>query len=357
MSITSGKVTMKEIAERCGVSKSLVSRILNQDPSLRTTPQTRERVLTAVEAAGYVRDHHAQALAHVRTAAVPPARRIGYVTFSSRSHIGHPYFSHIIDAVVDEATRCGVQVPFRVTVEEFRRRVEELTAEYAADPLDGLILLGAVKDDCLTAAIHRIAPRVVSVDGQFDRSSDYVGVDTARSILLGLDHLLGLGYTDIGVLCGSDDRRLTACEERMHECGLTLDPAWIIDCGYSVDIARERVAKKLRSCPPPRAIVACNDEMAIGCIKALKDAGLRIPQDVAVTGHDDISLAAYVDVPLTTVRVYKKEIGRLAVKILLDRIETGRRNAVQLEVPGKLIKRASCGWKLAGAENDRRNDP
>ena len=89
--------------------------------------------------------------------------------------------------------------------------------------------------------------------------------------------------------------------------------------------------------------------MAIGCIKALKEGGWRIPEDVAVTGHDDISLAAYVDVPLTTVHIYKKEMGRLAVKILLDRIETGRKNVVLLEIPGKLIKRDSCGWKAAGA--------
>lgn len=342
------KVTMKEIADRCGVSKSLVSRILNGDPTLRTTPATRERVLTIVEEAGYVKNLNARALSIARLPEVLDQPRVGYVTFSSRNHLGHPYFSHIIDGIIEEAARCHAQLPFRMSVTEFRGQLSTVLQQYQAQPLDGLILLGAVDDGKLSRAIRQIARHVVSMDGQFDKNSDYVGVDSSRSILLGLEHLLGLGYTDIGVLCGSNDGRLAACESCLRQHGLAINANWVINGEYSVDVAREKVAQALKLYRPPRAIVACNDEMAIGCIKALKESGWRIPKDVAVTGHDDISLAAYVDVPLTTVHIYKKEMGRLAVKILLDRIETGRKNVVLLEIPGKLIKRDSCGWKANG---------
>lgn len=105
------KVTMKEIADRCGVSKSLVSRILNGDPTLRTTPATRERVLTIVEEAGYVKNINAQALSIARLPETSEQPRLGYVTFSSRNHLGHPYFSHVIDGIIEEAARCHGRSP------------------------------------------------------------------------------------------------------------------------------------------------------------------------------------------------------------------------------------------------------
>ncbi|MDD6235844.1 MAG: LacI family DNA-binding transcriptional regulator [Clostridiales bacterium] len=338
------KFTMKDVAERCGVSKTLVSRILNDDPTLHTRPATRERVLRVIEEMGYVKNINAQALYIARLPEISEQPNIGYVTFASYKHPGHPYFSHVIEGIIEEAAHSHVQLPFSLSVTEFQQQLPIVLQQYQEHPLDGLILLGAVNDK-LRRVIPKITRHVVSLDGQFDKNSDYVGVDTSRSILLGLEHLLNLGYTDIGLLCGGNDKRLSACKRCLWEHGLEANANWIINGEFSVDIAYERVTTALQSYRPPRAIVAYNDEMAIGCIKALQKGGWRVPEDVAVTGHDDISLAAYVDVPLTTVRVYKKEIGRLAVKILLDRIETKRKNAVLLEVPGKLIKRDSCGWR------------
>ncbi len=338
------KLTMKDVAERCGVSKTLVSRILNEDPTLHTRPDTREKVLHVIEEMGYVKNVNAQALYIARFPEPSVQPNIGYVTFASYKHPGHPYFSHVIEGIVEEAAHSHVQLPFSLSVTEFQQQLPTVLQQYQEHPLDGLILLGGVNDK-LQRVVPKIARYVVSLDGQFDKNSDYVGIDTSRSILLGLEHLLSLGYTDIGLLCGGDDKRLRACKRCLWEHGLEANADWIINGEFSVDIAYERVAAALETHRPPRAIVAYNDEMAIGCIKALQKAGWRVPGDVAVTGHDDISLAAYVDVPLTTVRVYKKEIGRLAVKILLDRIETKRKNAVLLEIPGKLIKRDSCGWR------------
>lgn len=338
------KFTMKDVAERCGVSKTLVSRILNEDPALHVRTATREKVLQTVEEMGYVKNLNAQALYIARFSEISERPTIGYVTFASYKRPGHPYFSHVIEGIVEEAARSQLQLPFSLSVTEFQQQLPIVLQQYQEHPLDGLILLGAVNDK-LRRVIPKITRRVVSLDGQFDRNSDYVGIDTSRSILLGLEHLLSLGYTDIGLFCGGNDKRLRACLDCLSAHGLQANPDWIINGEFVVEIAYDRVAHALTAHRPPRAIVAYNDEMAIGCIKALRKAGFRVPEDVAVTGHDDISLAAYVDVPLTTVRVDKKGIGRLAVKILLDRIETKRKNPVLLEVPGKLIKRESCGWK------------
>ena len=340
------KVTMKEIAEQCGVCKAVVSRVLSEDPTLRITPETRQRVLSVVERLGYSRNVNAQALASNKNARETAVLRIGYITFTSRKHSGHPYFSHVADGIEEEAARNHMQVLIRMETQEFRQSLGMLLETYQDHPLDGIILLGKIQEESACHTIRRIARHVISMSGQFDKTSDYVGTDTLQSILLAMEHLRQLQYTEFGVLHGSTSEQAAVCCRWLQEHGLTLKPGWYVDGEYAVDVAYERTLEALQSGRPPRAIVSCNDEMAIGCIRALREKGWRVPEDVAVTGHDDISLAAYVDVPLTTVRIYKREMGRLAVKILLDRIESKRKNPVLLEIPGKLIKRDSCGWKL-----------
>ncbi len=341
------KVTMKMIAERCGVSKSLISRILNEDPTLRVTPETRQRVISTVEELQYRRDVNARILSTSRTPKDDKQRRIGYLTFSARKHTGHPYFSHIIDGIMSEAAQHHAQVLISMGTEEAHMQMSALLKVYGETPLDGLILLGRISDPGLRQTIRQIARYVVCLDGQFDKKSDYVGTDSTQSIIQVLEHLHKLGYTEYGLLHGWPDGRMETCSRWLEEHGLTLLPEWSVNGEFTLDIAENRIAKVLEEHKPPRAIVACNDEMAIGCIRALQNAGYRVPEDVAVTGHDDISLAAYVDVPLTTVHVYKKELGRLAVKILLDRVETGRKPPVSMEVASKLVKRDSCGWRLS----------
>lgn len=343
------KVTMKTIAERCGVSKTLVSRILSEDPTLRVTPETRQKVIEAVEELHYQRNVNAQLLSSSRVPKGLKQYRIGYLSFTSRKHTGHPYFSHIIDGIIEEATRCHMQILLGIGMDEARFQVQSLQKTYESNPLDGLILLGRVDDAALYRTIQNISRYVVSMDGQFDKNSDYVGTDSSKSILLALEHFQKLGYTEYGLLYGNKDRRREACESWLAQRGLTLRPEWEINGEFTLDIAYYQTCEVLRSHKPPRAIVACNDEMAIGAIRALQNAGYRVPEDVAVIGHDDISLAAYVDVPLTTIHVYKKELGRLAVKILLDRLETRRTPPVTLEVSSKLVKRESCGYRLRGS--------
>ena len=341
------KVTMKMIADRCGVSKTLVSRILSEDPMLRVTPETRQKVIAMVEELQYHRNPNARLLASSRVSGGTKHYRIGYLSFSSRKHTGHPFFSRIIDGIIEESARCHAQILLGMGMDEAKLQIQTLQKLYEDDPLDGLILLGRVDDAALRRMLQKIARCIVSMDGQFDKSSDYVGTDSSKSILLALDHFTKLGYTEYGLLHGMDKRR-DVCVNWFAEHGFTLKPDWDINGEFTLDITHSRITEALAKSTPPRAIIACNDEMAIGAISALQSAGYRVPEDVAVMGHDDISLAAYVDVPLSTIHVYKKELGRLSVKILLDRIETKRKPPVFLEVASKLVKRESCGWRLDG---------
>lgn len=340
------KITMQEVAERCGVSKALVSRILNEDPTLRVTPATRKKVVEMAEQLNYRRNINAQALSMSRRQANVKQLRIGYLSFSSRKHMGHPYFSRIIEGIVDEAARSNATVLVGMGMDDAQKQSENLLNEYADDPLDGIILLGRLEDKKLKRVVERIARYVVCMSKGYDKKSDYVGTDATKSILLVLEHLYKTGYREYGLLYGGDDLRRDACLQWLEEHELSVAPQWQIDGEFTLSVAQNRVAEVLTEHKPPAAIIAANDEMAIGCIRALQQAGYRIPEDVAVTGHDDILLAAYVEVPLTTVHIYKKELGRLATKMLLDRIQNRRQTPISVEVASKLIRRDSCGYKL-----------
>ena len=340
------KITMQEVAERCGVSKALVSRILNEDPTLRVTPATRKKVVEMAEQLNYQRNINAQALSMSRRQANIKQLRIGYLSFSSQKHIGHPYFSRIIEGIIDEAARSNTIVLVGMGMDDAQKQAENLLKEYADDPLDGMILLGRLDEKKLKRVVDRIARYVVCMNKGYDKKSDYVGTDASLSILPALEHLYKLGYKDYGLLYGGDDVRYETCVNWLRNHQLSVSPEWQIDGEFTLSVAQERVAKALEKYKPPRAIVASNDEMAIGCIRALQQAGYSVPEDVAVTGHDDILLAAYVEVPLTTVHVYKKELGRLATRMLLDRIQSGRKATIELEVSSKLVRRDSCGYKL-----------
>lgn len=340
------KVTMKTIAERCGVSQAVVSRILNEDPSLRVTPATRQKVIEMVELLEYHRNNNAQMLSASNSQKYVKPLRIGYLSYSSRKHTGHPYFSRIIDGINEEAARCHAEIHIAMGMDEARMQADFLLKSYADDPLDGIIVLGYLDDSLMHRVIDKIAKCVISMDRNYDKKSDYVGTDSAKSILLALEHLYKIGHKEYGLLYGGMDPRRDACLKWMEEHQLTIRPEWQIDGEFTLDVAQSRVAAILEKHKPPSALVACNDEMAIGCIRALQKAGYRVPEDVAVTGHDDILLAGYVDVPLTTVKIYKKELGRLAVKVLQERVQTGRKPPIAVEVASKLVRRESCGYNL-----------
>jgi DNA-binding LacI/PurR family transcriptional regulator len=345
------KVTMKDIAETCGVSKSLVSRIVNNDRSLRVPNKTRKRIVDEIERTGYVRNVNACALSYMKNATPSANRKIGYVTFTSKTTDGHPYFSHVLEGIVDALSKTNCRLALSVSINELNSQMESICEQFQGEnQLDGIILLGNIEIASLHNTIKKIARYVISMDGTFDNKSDFVGVNLNESIQLAIDYVIKLGYTDVGLLCASKAHaeRLQRCHFAMSQHKLAFNENWVLDGGYTYQTAYQIVKKQLESHNPPRCIVAWNDEMALGGIKALTESGYRVPEDVAMTGHDDIPIAAYADVPLTTVHLYKEELGSLAVEILLQRIENNRKFPIKVEVPSYLVKRTSCGRKSHG---------
>lgn len=339
------RVTMKEIADACGVSKSLVSRIVNNDKTLRIPDKTRKRVVDEIERTGYIRNVNACALSYMKNTTPIASRRIGYVTFSSKTTDGHPYFSHVLEGIVDALSKSNCKLALDVTINELNARQDSILEQFQGEnQLDGIILLGSIMLPQLRNTIKKIARYVISMEGTFDHRSDFVGVNLNESIQTAIDYVVNSGYTDIGMVCAAKihKQRLQGCYEKINKYNLTFNKDWVLNGDYSYQSAYQAVKKQLKLYMPPRCIVSWNDEMALGVIKALLEGGYKVPEDVAVTGHDDIPIAAYADVPLTTVHLYKEELGSLAVEILLQRIENRRKFPIKVEVPSYMVKRASC---------------
>lgn len=334
------KVRMIDIAQECGVSKALVSRVINNDPTLKVPDSTREKILSVVERMGYIPDQNARQLSYQNPSARNRQFKIGYITFTSNGKLGHPFFSHIVEGIMMQAQEMDCMLTMAVSIDEFCRDYF-YQKKNNIEAVDGLILLGRVEDPRLKKYLKKLATHIIVMDGYFDADADFVGTNFMKSLQLAMDYIVECGYQSIGMLTGEQSDRLAFCTEYLNSKGVTLEPDWVLNCGYMVSSGYKIVNEQLKGKKPPRAIMAWNDEMALGCLKALIQNGYRVPEDVALIGHDDINMAAYAEVPLTTVKIYKRELGKLAVKVLLDRLSCGRKVPICVEIPGKLKVRES----------------
>lgn len=338
------RVTMADIAKIAGVSKTLVSRVINDDKSLTIPVETRDKVWDAIQKHGYIPDTTARSLARKMSGgAGDKTITIGYVTYNSFEKIGHPYFSAILQGIEEEVYAQGCRLGSTYTVEELNRK-RYLRERIQAERMDGIIYLGDIERP-FYEALKSMASYGVCLEKLMDPAMDFVGTDIAQSAKLAMDHLLAAGYRRIGFLGKTDDERYRIYRESLEARSLPLQPEWLLDPSYIMENAYRLTTDNLARHAPPEAIFAANDEMAIGCMRAFIEHGCRIPEDVAVMGHDDIKMAAFASVPLSTVRIYKEEIGRMAVKVLIDRVKTKRKIPIRVEFPPKLIVRDSCGFR------------
>lgn len=337
------KRTIKDIAEACGVSITTVSRILNEDSTLRCKPETRARVLAEIERTAYMPDYHARYLANNSFKAQKDVR-IGFVTYKGATVKMHSYFDRIAEGIATFLAEAKCQV-YRFYVddvaEKFRRR-ESLCEK----KLDGLILFGAVSDD-FADYLSGQAKYLSSIYGSFIEKADFVGSDMCATMNCMLDYVRACGFGDIGVVTGGQGERVAALLAYAEKIGLTVNRDYFFDALNDQNAADAMMKEKLSSGnKPPRIMCCMNDEMAIGVMNALLDFGYRVPEDVSVTGHDDILKSNYSRVPLTTVRIYKEEIGRIVTDLLLERINYKRKFPVRVIVPCELVIRKSVNKNI-----------
>ena len=331
------KRTMKEIAEACHVSTSLVSRIINKDPTLKCRPETIDRVIKEIEKNDYIPNQNAKALAK---SSMLSRRKItiGYVSYKGDNNLMNAFFNSIAEGVISILNEARCEVSGYYVDEIHEKYINKKTL--SANRFDGIIIFGTLDDDLLKY-LQSQCKYMSSIYGAFSPNYDFVGTDFNASLNSMLDLIKDYGYDEIGFVTGSDDSRNEAIKKYAKSIGLSFDNNFIFD-GLNVTTASyNKMNELLKEHVPPKCICCMNDEMAIGVINALLDNNYSVPQDVSVTGHDDIMKASYCKVPVTTVRIFKEEIGRLITDLLLERIYYGRKFPVKVLVPCEIVIRDS----------------
>ena len=335
----SNRITIQRVAELANVSKATVSRVLNGYPHVR--PELRERVQKVINETGYQPNNIARLLASDRS------RIIGLVISSNAQMVfNDPYFPALTEAVYKGAARNELILTLSVSYSEQQARTT-LSGILAAGLFDGLILTADYKGTALINQLQAAGiPFVFIGRPRVDDGVHYVDADNHQGGVLATAYLISRGYRRVATIASAenasgDDRTAGYCHA-LAEHGIDLDENLIVYGDYSHASGYNGMKELIRQ--RPDAVFVASDTMALGALRALREAGLRVPEDIAIVSHDDLPPAIQADPPLTTVRQPIAETGTLAVELLAEIIDSdGAMPARRIVLPVELVVRASCG--------------
>jgi LacI family transcriptional regulator len=329
--------TLADIARALGVSKMTVSRAINNHPEI--SPETRSRVLEAAQRMNYRPNQYARALTTNRSFL------LGVVV----PDLMHSYFAEICRGIESVAKPLGYQNLICSTDEDAPNEQVEIGA--LLPRTDGLILASSAApgDTKFYRRIIREGAKLVLMDRQLEGlRSPTVTTDDVKVGMLATEHLINLGHQRIGHLKGTvastAARRLEGYKKALAKHRLTLNESLVRECGFTEKDGYESMSAWLREGSVPSAIFAANDPAAIGAMSAVTEAGLRIPEDVAIVGGGNIHYGDMLKVPLTTVAWSTLEMGQAAARLLIELVEGKKgRKEHHVIVEPELVVRESCG--------------
>ena len=353
LSETNGRrPTIRDVAERAGVSKSLVSLVMRGEPMVRE--EKRRRVHQAADELGYRMNLAARSLSDVRS------RTIGVLVADLRNPLLVDVVERAGQVFEDEGLSTlliSAVMPARPTSGP---RIDDRAIGALKDlRVEAMLVVGSVPDRKALAEVLGDMPVVVAAAGAEGLRADVVRNDDHLGMRLVVDYLVAGGHTAIAHLGGlggdvAEERVAGYCAGMAHH-GLE-SKIEVADSDFSEDAGYRGAARLLRGRRPVTAIAAVNDLAAVGAMSAVADAGLRVPGDVAVTGYDDTFVSAIRQVSLTSVNPDSSGIGSLAAHCVLRRIEDPGRPEEEHLLPPRLVTRYSSGVPILGvgaARQDR----
>ncbi len=311
----SGTVSVRDIAERAGVSLGTVSNVLNRPD--RVGSETRARVQQAIDEMGFVRNEAARQLRAGRS------RTIGLLVLD----VGNPFFTDIAAGVELAAAKAGLSVVLCNSADSAEREAhylgvleEQRTYGVLLSPVGGVT--------ARVSALRQRGTSVVLVDRRASRSFCSVSVDDVVGGEIALSHLIGLGHRRIAYVGGPPAfkqvaDRLAGARQALGAAGLPASDLRVVATS-ALTVAQGRWAGEQIAAGPadrrPTAVFCANDLLALGILQAMTNRRLRVPDDVAIVGYDDIEFAAAAAVPLTSVRQPRAQLGEAATELLVDEV-------------------------------------
>ena len=327
------KVNIRKISEITGFSMSTVSNALNRKRGVNK--QTAEKILKSAEELGYRVEEE---LTKIRFVIF---RKNGMIIDESSFHPA------VIEGVEHQAKLMGYETIF-CYVDVNDPDYEEQLVDILEDKQSAVVLLGTemMEEDYEPYACSK--NRIILLDGRSDRYAiDSVLINDTEAAEEAVGYLAGKGHERIGYLRG--EFRIQAFRSRelgyyqkMHRLGLPVKPEYIAVVGTRIETAYQKMKEYLaRAEELPTAFFADNDVIAIGCMRAMKECGYDVPGDISVIGFDDVAYGMVSDPPLSTMHVYKQELGARAVCELLSMTEKDNRAKVKIQVCAEFVERGS----------------
>lgn len=338
---TTKRPTQGDVARRAEVSQATVSYVLSKNPSIVIPEETRQRILDAAQELGYVPNGAARSLRTRRTMTI--ACIIPDIT--------NPYYPSLERGVQDVAEARGYNlIVYNTDGDPEKERRALLSAREGR--VDGLIMTPFHVDPPTLLDVTNAGVRVVLLGPHQSiwntHGIDTIGGDNAEAARVAVNHLLELGHTRIAMAAGvvgtpPREHRVLGYRRALAEHQLPIEEQLIRAGEFTEDGGYEATREILKSSPRPTAIFAANDLMAIGCMQALREAGISVPDDVALVGFDNIAASRLVHPALTTVDQHAFALGKRCAEMLFDRL-TNRTSGPGLHVamPHELIVRESA---------------
>jgi len=339
-------VKLKDIAKETGVSISTVSRILSHDTSRKANDQTVAKVFEAAERLGYF-SHKLANARYMDYKAGEKTFSVACILTSEHETYVSPFFSALLAGIQQEVINQGANFPHNFFVTYIK---DPGFMHFINNPrLDCAIMLGRTTLENIQMLKSLIPNLIYAGVNQIGNDIDEVICDAHAAVMSGVEYLIGLGHRDIGFIGPTQVKHQVFNEHRYHGYldamqahGIAVRKELVVDTILTATDGYESMKTLIRRKTIPSAVFCGNDTVAMGVMKALDEHGIAVPKDISVVGFDNIETGTYLKPALTTIDIPKKELGRLAVKLLLDRLETNRTYSVRVTLPFSLLERESC---------------
>ncbi len=338
-------ITLKEIAAEAGVSISTVSRVLNNKSPNAASPAVQERIWEIARRNGYLPNRDAQALKHCHDKSGPaPLRPIYCLIACSPEEVrDDPFFNHALASVGQAAFQRGYVLAYTFYASDPNGSLP--VSDFQNLTSDCLVVIGRFSKELYQKLTRKFKKIVYLGWNDLNLKCDGIICDGGAAAKEAVRYLHSLGHRSIGFI-GTDQKeaRYRGYLEGLHELGLSPDPKNIA-CRpvLSCESGMQCMTQLLEQGTDATAIYCANDTTAIGVLRACKEHGLRVPEDISIMGANDIETVQYISPMLTTIRIPLDEMGRMATHLLTDRIEGGHTLPVKVFFPFEIVCRESCG--------------
>lgn len=344
---------LKDIAEYVGVSISTVSRVIQNDQTRNVHPETKTKIWKAVKELGYIPNQNARNLVtNKQEKSKTRTMKIGWVA-NPKSAETNPYFATIYTGIRDTLANNDYTL-ISITKDEIEN--EALLLKTIHDlGIEGLLLIDKIEDS-LIEYIQQTIP-VVGLDFYYsDKNMAIVDYDRVAAIKTVVQCLVNQGHRNIGFIGGgvdatieelSAEHRFKGFQHAMEEAGFPIQPEWVINTKWKMENSYEQMRSLIKREPMrlPTAMVCASDLMAIAAMRAVIENHLRIPEDIAFFGVDNLEMGKYSSPQLSTVDIPKYEMGRMAAKTIMEMVEEEVKLPIKMILPFELVIRESSNIK------------